>query len=154
MMTDGACKEAAYEEARKCAHRIIKAREKTSHDLLKRLQEKGYSLGASEDVVKRFIEVGLVDDLRYTELYIRSAQYSCKGWSRIVRELRQRGIDTEYLDPPLEEDELERARAVIARLSLDTHKDRDKALRRLQNKGFSYGVAKQAISRQIDGEVF
>jgi len=142
--------ETAYEEARKCAHRIIKAREKTSHDLLRRLQEKGHSLTVSEQVVERFTEVGLVDDARYTELYIRNARYSNKGWKRIVHELKQRGVDTEYLEPPLEEDEIERAVTVIESLSLETHKDREKALRRLQGKGFTYGIAKRAISTRLD----
>ncbi|MCL2403575.1 MAG: RecX family transcriptional regulator [Coriobacteriia bacterium] len=145
-MTFDSCEEAAYEEARKCAHRIIKARDKTSHDLLKRLQEKGHSLTLSKKVVERFIEVGLVDDERYTELYIRSAQYSNKGWKRIVQELKQRGIETEYLESPLDEEEIERAITVAARLNLETHKDKEKALRRLINKGFSLDIAKQAIS--------
>jgi regulatory protein len=140
------CDELAYEEARKCAHRIIKAREKTSYELLKRLQEKGHSLQASQRVVTRFEEVGLVDDLRYRELYIRSAQYSNKGWRRIKSELKQRGIDTEYLEAPPDEEELARAKMVIGRLNLETQKDKDRALRRLQNKGFSYGIAKRAIS--------
>jgi len=138
----------AYEEARKCAHRIIKAREKTSYELLKRLQEKGHSLAVSEKVVERFVEVGLVDDRRYTEIYIRSAQGSNKGWKRILRELQQRGIDTEHLETPFDEDELERAICTIARLSLATHKDREKALRRLITRGYSYDIAKQAIANR------
>jgi len=136
----------AYEEARKCAHRIVKAREKTSHELLKRLQEKGHSLAVSEKVVARFVEVGLVDDARYTEIYIRGAQSVNKGWQRILRELQQRGIQTEYLEAPLEEEELERAQCTIERLIIETHKDREKALRKLVTRGYSYGIAKQAIS--------
>ena len=143
--------EESYEEARKCAHRIIKAREKTSFELLKRLQEKGHSLVVSERVVERFIEVGLVDDLRYTEIYIRSAQSANKGWQRILRELRQRGIDTEHLEAPLDEEELERAGFTIARLEVDTHKSREKALRKLVTRGYSYGIAKQAIATKLKG---
>jgi len=138
--------EDSYEEARQFAHRILRRREKTSHELLKRLQEKGHDLEASKKVVERFTEVGLVDDVRYTEIYIRSAQCSNKGWQRILRELKQRGIDTENLEHPLDEEELERAARVIERLRLETHKDREKALRRLLNKGFSYDIAKRAIS--------
>ena len=140
----------AYEEARTCAHRILKQREKSSHDLLKRLQEKGHTLAASEKVVDRFIEVGLVDDPRFTEAYIRSAQYSGKGWYRILRELRQRGIDTDPLEPPPDCDELERASQVIARKSVSTLKEREKALRRLVMKGYSYGIARQAIAARVE----
>ena len=136
----------SFEEARKCAHRIIRAREKTSFELLKRLQEKGHNKEDAQAVVERFVEVGLVDDTRYTEIYIRSAQSSNKGWQRIVRELNKRGIDTELLEPPPEDEELERASAAIERLSVATHKEREKALRRLVARGFSYGVAKQAIA--------
>ena len=139
----------AYEEARKCAHRIIKAREKTSHDLLKRLQEKSHGRKMSEKVVERFIEVGLVDDERFSEIYIRSAQYSGKGWQRIVRELQQKGIDTQCLEPPLDEEELERANQVIARFAIETYKDRQKLLRKLVTRGYSYGIAKQAIAAKV-----
>jgi len=140
----------AYEEARKCAHRIIKAREKTSHDLLKRLQEKGHSRSVSEKVVERFNEVGLVDDERFTELYIRSAQYSGKGWRRITRELQQKGIDVQYLEPPLDEEELERASQVIARFTVETYKDRERLLRKLVTKGYSYGIAKQVVAAKTN----
>ena len=136
----------SFEEARKCAHRIIKAREKTSFELLKRLQEKGHNKEDAQAVVKRFVEVGLVDDTRYTEIYIRGAQSSNKGWQRILRELNKRGIDTELLEAPSEDEELERARETIERFSVATHKEREKALRRLVTRGFSYGIAKQAIA--------
>jgi len=136
----------SFEEARKCAHRIIRAREKTSFELLKRLQEKGHNKEDAQAVVERFVEVGLVDDARYTEIYIRGAQSSNKGWQRILRELNKRGIDTELLEPPPEDEELERASAAIERFSVATHKEREKALRRLVTRGFSYGIAKQAIA--------
>ena len=136
----------SFEEARKCAHRIIRAREKTSFELLKRLQEKGHNKEDAQAVVERFVEVGLVDDTRYTEIYIRGAQSSNKGWQRILRELNKRGIDTELLEPPPEDEELLRAREAIERFGVTTHKEREKALRRLVTRGFSYGVAKQAIA--------
>ena len=136
----------SFEDARKCAHRIVRAREKTSYELLKRLQEKGHNKEDSQAVVKRFVEVGLVDDIRYTEIYIRGAQSSNKGWQRILRELSKRGIDTELLEPPPEDEELKRAREAIERFSVATHKECEKALRRLVTRGFSYDVAKQAIA--------
>ena len=144
----------SFEEARKCAHRIIRAREKTSFELLKRLQEKGHNKEDAQAVVERFVEVGLVDDTRYTETYIRGAQSSNKGWQRILRELNKRGIDTELLEPPPEDEELLRASVAIERFSVATHKEREKALRRLVTRGFSYGIAKQAIAaRRIEDGV-
>jgi len=139
----------AYEEARTCAHRILRQREKSEHDLLKRLQEKGHTLAAAEKVVERFKDVGLVDDARFTETYISSAQYSGKGWYRILRELRQRGIDTELLEPPPDEEELERASQVITRLPVSTLKEQERALRRLVTRGYGYGVARQAIAARV-----
>jgi SOS response regulatory protein OraA/RecX len=35
---------------------------------------------------------------------------------------------------------------VIVNLDVDTHKNREKVLRRLLTKGFTYNIAKQAIS--------
>jgi len=139
-----------YEEARLCAHRVLRSRERTSSDLNKRLTEKGHSQEVVQQIVKRFIEVGLVDDKRYVELYIRESQRSGKGWRRIQHELRQRGIpteDLELLEPPLDEEELERAKSILERLHIETtHKDREKALRRLHNKGYNIDIAKKAIA--------
>ena len=144
-------KEQRYEKARESAHRILKAREKSSSELLKRLQEKGHDRQSAESVVKRFVDVGLIDDERFRDMYIRSAQYSNKGWHRILQELKQRGIDTEYLEPPPYEEELQRAQQIIARLPVETIKQREKALRRLVTKGHGYGVAKRAIAIQAKG---
>ena len=145
-------RESEYEEAKKCAHRILKARDKTSFELGKRLREKGHSQEAAQRVVARFVEVGLVDDERYTEMFLRSAKVSGKGWYRITRELEQKGIDTKDLTPPDTEEELERACAVIERLTISTYKERDRALRRLVSRGFSYTVAKRAVDLNWTGE--
>ncbi|MCL2379414.1 MAG: recombination regulator RecX [Coriobacteriia bacterium] len=145
-MTD----ETAYEEARLCAHRIVRKREKTTHELRTRLIEKGHDSDVSQQVVDRFIDVGLVDDQRYIELYIREAQHNCKGWRRIKHELRQRGIadaDIELLESPSDEEELERALTVIERQTITDQKDRERALRKLQNKGYSFDIAKQALAK-------
>ncbi|MCL2525799.1 MAG: recombination regulator RecX [Coriobacteriia bacterium] len=142
-----------YEAARLCAHRIIRRREKTEHELFKRLREKGHDPTSSRQVVERFVEVGLVDNRRYVELYLREAQGSKKGWYRIVRELKQRGISSELLEEfevPTDDEELQRAALVIERLSVETIKEREKALRKLVARGFSYGVAKTAIAAKTD----
>jgi len=142
----------AYEEAKKCAHRILRARDKTSYELRKRLQEKGHGAEVADKVVERFVEVGLVDDERYLEFYLLSARASHKGWQRVLRELEQKGIDTEGLAPPEPEEELDNALAVIERLPITTYKEREKALRRLVNKGYNYGIAKRAVDSRWNEE--
>ena len=145
--------EAEYEEAKKCAHRILRARDKTSFELEKRLQEKGHSAKAAAKVVARFVDVGLVDDERYREMYIRSAQSSCKGWYRITRELEKRGLETKDLLPPDQEEELERASQVIERLPVSDYKERERALRRLITRGYNYETAKRAVDFRRDESV-
>lgn len=134
-----------YEEAKQCAHRILRARDKTSFELNKRLQEKGHSAEAAEKVVARFVDVGLVDDERYREIYVRSAQASGKGWYRITRELERKGLETKDLTEPSPEEELDRACKVIDRLTISNYKERERALRRLISRGFSFDTAKRAI---------
>jgi len=141
-----------YEEAKERVLRILNARDRTSHEILTRLRDDGYNEEVVERLVARFTEIGLIDDERYTEFYLAAARASNKGWYRITRELRGKGIDVGELTPPDADEEAERAFTIIERLSVTTPKERERALRRLTTKGFSYEVALRALEMKKIGE--
>ena len=137
--------EQAYEQAKARCLRILNARDRTSHELLERLDRDGYQPEIAESVVARLIEIGLVDDERYTEFFLLEAQASHKGWYRVKRELEQKGIDVESLAPPDFDEELQRALAAAERLVVLDQRGRERALRRLVSKGFSYEIALKVL---------
>jgi regulatory protein len=139
---------AEAQQARERALRLLNARDRSAHELRTRLSQDGYSARVVDALVARYIEVGLIDDARYTESFVNSALAARKGWRRICRELERRGIATADVTPPKPDDELQRALSVIERLPVSTGKERERALRRLVTKGYAYEVAKRAIEQQ------
>ena len=79
------------------------------------LHKRGADPDASERVLDRFEEVGLVDDVAFTRLWVESRHRS-KALARPVlrRELQQRGVDADTIEQALEDidDEGEFHRAV------------------------------------------
>jgi regulatory protein len=136
---------AELEQARERALRILNVRDKTDFEMRKRLSQDGYGKKTVDAVVDRLVEVGLIDDARYTELFISNAQVARKGWRRVCRELQMKGIDIDTLEPPDSEEELMRAHALIARLPVETYKEQQRALRRLITKGYDFALARKVI---------
>ncbi len=135
-----------------CAHkrclRILTARDKTSAELKKRLEDDGYSAACIQKTIAHFEGLGLLDDERYTEVYIRSCFAQKRGWGRIVRDLAHKGIKIDSDDEryaPSAEEEYERATALVRHLPATTQKERDRILRRLITRGYSYPVARHVL---------
>lgn len=133
--------------------RLLNARDKTTHELRVRLARDGYHGRAIDTTIDRLTESGLVDDDRFTSNYIDVNLRAKKGWGRIVRELARKGIELDpdderfYPDPEVE---YEAACALIERFPLTTEKERNRALRRLITRGYSYPLALKVITRAVD----
>ena len=128
--------------------RILNARDKTSHELTIRLVHDGYHKQAIEHTIARLVELALVDDDRFTSNYVDAGLRAKKGWGRIVRELGRKGIE---LDPdderfrPEPEDEYVAACALVERFPVETEKERNRVLRRLITRGYSYPLALRVL---------
>ena len=107
----------------------------------------------ADEVVARFVEVGLLDDGRFAELFARSK--AAAGWGRIKieRELARRGVDATQLEgwpsDYLEEDESETAFVLASRRRLSGKNDFQKLVRFLCGRGFPMGVAMDAAKRVL-----
>ena len=88
----------SLELARSKAEDLLNRRDYSSSELAAKLREAGYHPSVADEVVARFVEVGLLDDGRFAELFARSK--AAVGWGRIKieRELARRGVDVTQLD--------------------------------------------------------
>lgn len=116
----------------------------------------------ANDVLDRFVEVGLIDDLGYAENWVRS-RHSVRGISRKVlrQELRQRGVGDADIDIALEQidddDEFEAAvglaeRKLRAMSRFDESTQRKRLMGVLLRRGYGGAVATAVVNRVLSAE--
>lgn len=141
--------------AKERAFRMLAHHDRSGWELEDVLIKEGYSRAAVTQVLDRLIDLELVDDVRFTESYVRSRFGSGYGVRRILRELRDKGVDEAIAAQVIaaessDEDELQRARAALRGRMAGDRKERERLVRRLVSRGFSYAVASEATSGGCD----
>jgi regulatory protein len=146
---------AALEEVeRTCARdralRILGHRDRSVSELEDRLKRDGYPSETTSLVVGRLVELELLDDRRFAASWIRARIASGIGPVRLLAELASKGVEVEVaraaVDVAMEErDPVLMARRAMGDALLETRRDRDKAFRRLVNKGFDMETIKKAM---------
>lgn len=135
---------------------LVDRRDYSSKEAADKLRQDGYPPRVVESAVGRAVEVGLIDDRRFADVFIRTKVSAGWGMRRIAGELRRRGIDVDglpgwpydYLDP---EEERQRAVEVAQRHHVSGGNQRQKMVRFLVGRGFSTAVAYDA-ARQVTDE--
>ena len=138
--------------------RLSCVRERCQSELGLRLEREGFS---SEDVnraIERAVACGLVDDMRYADVLIRSRLAQGKGRQGIEAELSRVGIDV-FLVPGWPEEffsqednsEFDRALNLLRRNPPRAKNIRAAAFRKLISKGYSQEIAFEA-ARCFDEE--
>jgi regulatory protein len=128
--------------------RLLSMRDKTEHELRRHLEEDGDRPEVCVSTIARLKELGLIDDERYAEHFIESGLRAKKGWTRLLKELERRGISIDADDErfrPSEDEEFAAARALVERLPATTEKERNRILRRLITRGYSYALALRVL---------
>ncbi|HTW13075.1 MAG TPA: RecX family transcriptional regulator [Solirubrobacteraceae bacterium] len=138
------------------AYRYLNRRERTVAEVRARLEQAEIGAEEIEAVVGELLEFGYLDDARYARVFAQDKR-TLEQWGeeRIVRALRERGIDRELiaaavgeLSDSSEESELDRASALLAqRLPAGPAqpRDRDRAFGMLVRKGYDSEVAADAV---------
>ena len=139
-------------ELRARALRLLARREHTRQELERKLSPHA---GSSEDL--KGLLTGLkqknqLSEERYAEE--RARQLSRKyGAARIRQDLKAKGVDRETIDRVSSDDELERARAILARKYREpaaTRDERAKRMRFLQSRGFSSEIIFKLLSARSE----
>ena len=141
--------------ARERALQLLMYRDRSAHDMTRRLLEDGYPLGVVEQVIAAMLDSGLLDDQRFAGALVRvMSEVRGYGRLRISRELDSHGIDpevaSEALDEVFSEDEeyasaLRLATALAARPAIDVQR----IAARLARKGFRTGTAFKAAREAL-----
>jgi len=136
--------------AKERALRILASRERSSYEVTQRLVDDGYPARLSRETVERMVELGLIDDRRFADMWARSRFAAGFGSRRVLNELARRGIDAAAAQSAVaeaagENDELKRAIAALGGRSANNRKERERLIRRLVTRGFDLRVAIAAL---------
>jgi regulatory protein len=141
--------------AKERALALLGYRERSVCELRQGLRDSGYGEAVIAPVVARLADLGLVDDGRFAELWIRSRLASSIGRRRIEQELIRKGVDHTLVEAAFQEaegtvdDEKKRARAALGRRTASSRKERERLIRRLVNRGFELSVALEAVDEAV-----
>ena len=130
----------------------LSAMRKTEKQIRAYLAEKGYLPTVAEYVLEKLRSYNFVNDEEYAEAYVEHAAKR-KGGRMIRMELRGKGVADEDIDAALsqvdEETEMTAATGILQKYMRGKEASKEnlqKAYRHLMGKGFSYDVAKSALS--------
>jgi len=109
-----------HARARQICLRLLTTKARTRAELARALTRRGIDDEAAEDVLCRFSEVGLIDDVAFAQSYVHSGHtYRGLGRRALAAQLHRRGVDAETtgeavaaVDGPAEE---EMARTLVRR---------------------------------------
>lgn len=133
--------------------RLCLFQEQCSHKLRTRLLKEGYKEEHIERSLEQARSCGLLDDLRYAEMLVRSRLSKGRGIAGIERELEELKLDLSGIPgwPESFEEELgdekDRARKVLEKQPPHSKNLRESAYRKLVSRGFSNSVA-SSVARQ------
>ena len=148
------------EFARRIALKLLDVRSRTEAELRDRLAVRGVPGDISEELIGRFREVGLLDDVVFADALTRTRlQVDRHGLTRIRAELRRRGVGegaaAEALSKVGQEEELEAARAFAQRRArtflagLDSRVARRRLLGALRRRGFRGSVVSSVVDEVL-----
>ncbi len=114
----------------------------SSHDLAKKLVEKGYEKTVVDETISKMLEYGYLNDEEYAARASRLLEESGKGNQYIKEKLKQSGISSNLL--PELGDEFERAIEVAKKMDGKTP---EQIGRRLASRGFTPATVYKVMSK-------
>lgn len=145
------------ERAHQQAHNLLSYRPRSSVEIRRNLEGKGYSTETIEQTLERLEAVGLVDDLDFARYWIEQRRdFKPRGAAMLRHELRQKGISPAVVEEvvnTVDEEELawRAARAWVGRKrDLGPEELKQKLSAYLVRRGFAYSVVRETLNRLED----
>lgn len=146
--------EGQYKLAKARALRMLGRSDKTTYEVRKKLLEDGYNFDVSEQVISFLKEYHLCDDQAYVEQFVQSRLNQGIAPRKIQAQLRSKGLSEDHVASMIEElqsDEtneilFEKGLHLIKRYRVEDASERNKALRRLVYRGYSFELAKSIVN--------
>ncbi|MDD5731483.1 MAG: RecX family transcriptional regulator [Patescibacteria group bacterium] len=138
------------------AANFLKTRERSGKEIRDKLKTKEYSENIIEKVLEKLERLDIVNDRRFAEMFVRDRmKLKPKGKKVLQLELAQKGINRDIVDEVLNEmlggdNELELAKRVLEKIEkkysgLEGNVRRDKIIKYLLSKGFSYNIVEKVL---------
>ena len=153
-----------FSVARNIALRQLSMAPKSRLQLEQSLAKRKVDEFVAKSVLDRLTEVGLIDDLAYAGMFVRSRCLTKKVSRSVLKiELRQKGISDEFIAQALleisDDDEYQMAsELVIKKLRAMRNLDQEVIKRRLfgllARKGYHAGIATRVIREQLNDPKF
>ena len=142
---------ARHIEAMERVSGLVDVRERCVREVRERLKRYGFDENEVEDAIQTSLRVGLINEERYTRALIRGKSHIGWGRNKIVRKLEEDGIQESIIEScsdefPSKSEEVDRALREIEKRSARSSNPRASYMRRLVGKGYSFDVAKEALS--------
>jgi regulatory protein len=140
------------DKAKNSALRYLAARPRSSAEVQRNLQGKGYDDHEIDHVIGRLQELNLLDDAAFARYWVEQReQFKPRSHLMLRQELRQKGIADSTVESILETiDEEQSARTAAQSQArrwahLDFDAFRQKLGGHLQRRGFSYGIIRDVV---------
>lgn len=150
-------KEEVVAKAFNVAVNFLKTRERSKKEIRDKLKIKEYSESVIEKVLAKLENLDLLNDKRFAEMFVRDRmKLKPKGKKVLSIELAQKGIDRDIIEEVLQElmsgdEEIELAKKVFEKAEkkysgLEKNLRRDKIIKYLLGKGFSYNIVEKIFN--------
>lgn len=144
------------------AMKYLTLKDRTVSEMQAYLDEKDFGEADVDATIERLRELGLLDDRRYAQRFVET-RLATKPVSRrhLYEQMKGHGIAEEHIREAMEladvETERENALSVAHKFarqfaSLEPEKRRARVLSRLQARGYSYDVARNALEQALSEE--
>jgi regulatory protein len=135
------------------AIRLLSRRDHSCAELQKKLLAREFSREEIDALIVKLIEKNFLNDLRFTQSYIRMRSNKGYGAIRIAAELRERGVEKEIISSVQSENFSDDIEAVCLKKfgtkDFKEMKTRAKAIRFLQYRGFALSQINRLFKEDI-----
>lgn len=125
--------------------------ERSTKEVHERLKRIGFEESVADEAIKRAVNCGLIDDMRYADILVRSRISQGRGSQGIENELRRLGLDpydvaafNEYCAMDEPSSEYDRAMKFLAAHPTRSKNPKNACYRKLVMKGYSASLASRA----------
>jgi regulatory protein len=145
-------------EAKNAALIYLAKRMLTGKELKDKLKNKGFSGGICDEAVRYFTEIGYINDFDYALRYATDAiKIKHYGTLKIIRDLRQKGIDTDIINnciSSLGDENLQSLRLIAEKkssmLDLSDPKQKNKLVEYLMRRGYKFDEINTVLRERND----
>ncbi len=141
-------------DAREYALKIILRRRQSGKQIFDKLLEKGFEEDEAEEAVSYYKEKGYIDDKDYARRFTSDA-IKLKGYgkSRIIRDLKTRGISDEDIEEALFDAFFDLAPIMLKKFPVcESIKDKNKIINHFLRRGFSFSEINDALRENYTQE--